>query len=65
MVSIALQRALARLVERHAVGARADLDIVEHVEPGEERKALEHHRDVLRRSVDRSPEIVTVPASGG
>ena len=48
-----LQRPLAGLVERHAVGAQADLDIVEHVEPGKQREALEHHRDVPRRAVDR------------
>ncbi len=44
-----LQRPLARLLERHAVGARADLDVVEHVEPGEQGEALEHHRHLLRR----------------
>ncbi len=57
-----LQRALARLLERHAVGARADLDVVEDVEPREKREALKHHRDVLRRAVTGSPEIVTVPS---
>ena len=29
-----LQRALAGLIERHAIGARPDLDVVEDVEPG-------------------------------
>ena len=47
------QRALPRLVERNAVGAGPDLDIVEDVEPGEKREALKHHRDFLGRSVHR------------
>ena len=48
-----LQRPLARFLERHAVGARADFDVVEHVEPGKQREALEHHRDVFRRAGHR------------
>ena len=33
--------------------ARADLDVVEHGEPGKQREALEHHRDALGRALDR------------
>ena len=47
-----LQRPLARLVERHALRPRADLDVVEHGQPGKQREALEHHRDAFGRAVD-------------
>jgi hypothetical protein len=46
-----LQRALAGLVERHAIGAGTDLDIVENIEPREEGEALEDHGDIARRAV--------------
>ena len=41
------ERALARFGGRCAMGAQADLDIVEHGQPGKQRKALEHHRDAV------------------
>ncbi len=43
------ERALAGLLERHADRPRPDLHIVEHVEPGEQRKTLEHHRAFFGR----------------
>ncbi len=48
-----LERAFARLDHIDAGGARPDLDIVEHGQPGEQREALEHHRDAFGRPVDR------------
>ena len=48
-----LQRALARFVERNALRPEPDLDVVEHGKPGEQREALEHHRDAFGGAVDR------------
>ena len=48
-----LQRALARFVGRDALRPQPDLDVVEHGQPGEQREALEHHRDAFGRAVDR------------
>src|SRR6202020_883303 len=47
------QSALTGLIERYAIGAGPDLDIVEDVEPGKKREALKYHRDFLGRSVNR------------
>ncbi len=33
------------LVPRHALGFEPDLDVLQHVEPGEQRESLEHHAD--------------------
>ena len=38
-----LQRALARFVQRHSIGARPDLDVIENVEPREQGEALKDH----------------------
>ena len=40
-------RALARFGGRGAMGAQADLDIVEHAQPREQREALKHHRGAV------------------
>src|SRR5205807_8804835 len=46
------ERALAPLVRRDALRLEPDLDVLQHGEPGKQRKALEHHGDVAGRPVD-------------
>ena len=48
-----LQRAFARFVGRDALRPEPDFDVVEHRKPGEQREALEHHRDAFGGAVDR------------
>ena len=56
------QRAPARVRLAHALGAQAELHIVEHGEPGKQREALEHHGDAVGRAVDRLAAIEHVAA---
>ena len=52
-----LQARACALVARHALRLQAELDVVVHGQPGEQREALEHHRDALGRAVDRLAAI--------
>ncbi|MEJ0041406.1 MAG: hypothetical protein WDM81_04020 [Rhizomicrobium sp.] len=51
------QRAGADLARRQAQGFEAELHVLQHGQPGEQREALEHHGDAVRRPVDRMAEI--------
>src|SRR5207302_3843805 len=53
-----LQRAAADLRFREPQRLEAQLHVLEHGEPGDERKALEHHGDAGRRTVHRLAEII-------
>ncbi len=46
------ERPFARLRLRHLARAQADFDVGEHGEPGEQRKALEHHGQAIDRTRD-------------
>ncbi len=53
-----LQRAPAHLRHRHAEGFEAELHVLQHRQPREQRKALEHHRDTRGRAGHRVAEII-------
>ena len=48
-----LERALARLLLRHALRAEPDLDVGEHGQPREQREGLEHHGQPVHRAPHR------------
>ncbi len=52
------QRARADFGPRQTLRLQSQRDVLEHGEPGKERKALEHHRDARGRTVDRLAQVV-------
>ncbi len=52
-----LERALAHFRRRQAQRLESDLHVLEHSQPGKQRKALEYHRNARGRPGDRIPEV--------